>query len=309
MKKRIDFTKMNGLGNDYIYVDADRFPIADPAAFSIRWSQPHTGIGSDGLIMIRRSQVADFAMRIFNADGTEALMCGNGSRCVGKWVYDKGLTDKTDITLDTLAGIKRIRLQLTDGEVVGATVDMGAPLLANPRQVATADGTLEGNRLTASGLELHATYVCMGNPHCVVFIDDLAALEAAATGQSAGDTLSTAALQTLGRQLEFHPLFPERANIEFVQPLPDGSLRMRVWERGSGVTQACGTGACATAVAASLTGHAGRESVVRMDGGDLHIRWDEKDGHVYMTGPAETSFEGYVLTEEPLLDTVASTSR
>lgn len=275
---RIEFTKMHGLGNDYIYIDADRFPIADPSAFSIRWSQPDTGIGSDGLILISRSDKADFRMRIFNADGSEAMMCGNGSRCVGKYVYDKGLTDKTEIELETLSGIKHISLQTEGGVATGATVDMGTPLLSNKEQVATEDGTMEGVSLHVLGHDYKGTYVCMGNPHFVIFVDDIAEVE----------------LDAAGPILEVAETFPQRANIEFVQDLGDGTLRMRVWERGSGITAACGTGACATAVAACVTGRAGREATVRMDGGDLHIRWNVRDGHVYMTGPAETSFEGYL---------------
>lgn len=261
----IDFTKMHGLGNDYIYIDTDRHPIDNPEALSVLWSQPHTGIGSDGIILISRSDVADFKMRIFNADGTEALMCGNGSRCVGKYVYDKGLTNKTTITLETLSGIKRLDLKVgIDGLVSAATVDMGT--------TSTAE--------TPYGLA-----VDMGNPHCVIFVDDITAVDVA----------------TRGREIEFDPMFPGRTNVEFVEVRPDGSLRMRVWERGSGITQACGTGACATAVAACVRGYARRTTAadakpirVVMDGGELLIRWDAEDGHVYMTGPATTVFEGRI---------------
>jgi len=273
---KIEFTKMHGLGNDYIYINSDKFPISDPSAFSIKWSTPDTGIGSDGLILISRSRTADFRMRIFNADGSEAMMCGNGSRCVGKYVYDKGLTDKTEIELETLSGIKHISLQIQDGRAIGATVDMGTPVLSNKEQVATEDGTMENVSLHALGHDYKGTYVCMGNPHFVIFVDDI----------------NEVSLEEVGPVLENAPIFPQRANIEFVQVLKDASLRMRVWERGSGITAACGTGACATAVAACITGKAGRESTIRMDGGDLHIRWNVKDGHIYMTGPAETSFEG-----------------
>lgn len=253
----IEFTKMHGLGNDYIYVDTDRFPLDDPTSLSILWSQPHTGVGSDGLILISRSEVADFKMRIFNADGTEALMCGNGSRCVGKYVYDKGLTDKTEVTLETLSGIKRIALQVgDDGLVEAATVDMGPTRTEE----------------TPLGLA-----VDMGNPHCVIFVDSIETVDVA----------------TRGREIEFDPMFPNRTNVEFVEVRPDGSLRMRVWERGSGITQACGTGACATAVAACVRGYAQRDTDVSvvMDGGTLTVRY-ASDGHVYMTGPATTVFEG-----------------
>ena len=281
----IKFTKMQGLGNDYIYVNTDLYPIENPEQFSIRWSQYHTGIGSDGLILISRSEVADFMMRIFNADGTEAMMCGNGSRCVGKYVYDHHLTDKTEIDLDTLSGIKHITLHPdASGEVHRATVDMGQPRLSHPQQVATPSGSLEGQPITIEveengktvRKEFQGTYVCMGNPHVVIFVDDI----------------SQVPVEKYGPLIEFHPLFPQRTNVEFVEVQADSVLRMRVWERGSGITQACGTGACATAVAAFLTGRTDRFSTVRMDGGDLEITYDETDSHILMTGPAETTFEG-----------------
>lgn len=273
----IRFTKMQGLGNDYIYINTDLYPINNPEEFSIQWSKSHTGIGSDGLILISRSDKADFKMRIFNADGTEAMMCGNGSRCVGKYVYDHHLTDKTEIDLDTLSGIKHITLHPdTQGEIHNATVDMGEPMLSNLTQVSTPSGDLTGVNIHVADQTFQATYVCMGNPHVVIFVDDISRIP----------------VESYGPEIEFNPLFPQRANIEFVQVLPDSTLRMRVWERGSGITQACGTGACATAVAAFTTGRAPRTSTVRMDGGELHIHLRESDNHVLMTGPAETSFEG-----------------
>lgn len=273
----IRFTKMQGLGNDYIYINTDQYPIDKPEEFSIQWSKSHTGIGSDGLILISRSDKADFKMRIFNADGTEAMMCGNGSRCVGKYVYDHHLTDKTEIDLDTLSGIKHITLHPdTQGEIHNATVDMGEPMLSNLTQVNTPSGDLTGVNIHVADQTFQATYVCMGNPHVVIFVDDISRIP----------------VESYGPEIEFNPLFPQRANIEFVQVLPDSTLRMRVWERGSGITQACGTGACATAVAAFVTGRAPRTSTVRMDGGELHIHLRENDNHVLMTGPAETSFEG-----------------
>ena len=284
----IKFTKMQGLGNDYIYVNTDLYPIENPEQFSIRWSKYHTGIGSDGLILISRSEVADFMMRIFNADGTEAMMCGNGSRCVGKYVYDHHLTDKTEIDLDTLSGIKHITLHPdASGEVHRATVDMGQPRLSHPQQVATPSGSLEGQPITIEveengktvRKEFQGTYVCMGNPHVVIFVDDI----------------SQVPVEKYGPLIEFHPLFPQRTNVEFVEVQADSVLRMRVWERGSGITQACGTGACATAVAAFLTRRADRFSTVRMDGGDLEITYDETDSHILMTGSAETTFEGELL--------------
>ena len=273
----IRFTKMQGLGNDYIYINTDQYPIDKPEEFAIQWSKPHTGIGSDGLILISRSDKADFKMRIFNADGTEAMMCGNGSRCVGKYVYDHHLTDKTEIDLDTLSGIKHITLHPdTQGEIHNATVDMGEPMLSNVTQVNTPSGDLTGVNIHVADQTFQATYVCMGNPHVVIFVDDISRIP----------------VESYGPEIEFNPLFPQRANIEFVQVLPDSTLRMRVWERGSGITQACGTGACATAVAAFTTGRSPRTSTVRMDGGELHIHLRESDNHVLMTGPAETSFEG-----------------
>ena len=258
----IHFTKMHGLGNDYIYVNTDQYPIEDPEAFSIQWSRPHTGIGSDGLVMISRSEVADFRMRIFNADGSEAMMCGNASRCIGKYVYEKGLTQKTEITLETLSGIKRLSLTVQEGKVSSVTVDMGEPQLMDTVQVA--------------GYE--AVCVSMGNPHAVIFVDDVEAVP----------------LSEVGPVIEHDSLFPNRTNVEFVQIMPDGSLRMRVWERGSGITQACGTGACATAVAAYSTGRATCSTRVVMDGGTLQITCNPTDNHVYMTGGATLAFEGTI---------------
>ncbi len=274
----VKFVKMHGTGNDYIYVDTARYPITDPETLAVRWSALHTGIGSDGLVLVGRSDKADFSMRIFNADGSEAMMCGNASRCIGKYVYENGLTDKEVVTLETLSGIRTLKLCVADGIVREVTVDMGEPLLCNPQQVATEDGSLQSGCVATEAGRYTGTFVCMGNPHFVIFVEDVEAVNLAVEGPL----------------LEHHFLFPERVNVEFVQVRPDGTLRMRVWERGSGVTQACGTGACATAVAAALNGWGGRESVIRMDGGVLSVRWDEADGHVYMTGPAVTVFRGEI---------------
>ena len=278
MTTKIKFTKMHGAGNDYIYVDTTQYPIADPAKKAIEWSKFHTGIGSDGLILIGVSDKADFSMRIFNADGSEAMMCGNASRCIGKYVYDNKLTQKEVITLETLSGIKILKLHTENGLVEEVTVDMDLPLLTNSRQINTPDGKMLAKTITVDGKEYKGTFVCMGNPHLVIFIDDIKNVN----------------LPAIGPKLENHPLFPERTNVEFVEVLPDGSLRMRVWERGSGITMACGTGACATAVAAYLNHKAGRKSRVRMDGGDLQVHWNETDGHVYMTGPAVKVFDGEI---------------
>lgn len=278
MATTIKFTKMQGAGNDYIYVNTLRHPIADPVRTSIKWSSCHTGIGSNGLVLIGKSTKADFSMRIFNADGSEAMMCGNASRCIGKYVYDNKLTQKEVITLETLSGIKILKLHTENGLVEEVTVDMDLPLLTNSRQINTPDGKMLAKTITVDGKEYKGTFVCMGNPHLVIFIDDIKNVN----------------LPAIGPKLENHPLFPERTNVEFVEVLPDGSLRMRVWERGSGITMACGTGACATAVAAYLNHKAGRKSRVRMDGGDLQVHWNETDGHVYMTGPAVKVFDGEI---------------
>lgn len=278
MATTIKFTKMHGAGNDYIYVNTLAYPVEDPVKTSIKWSAYHTGIGSDGLVLIGKSDRADFSMHIFNADGSEAMMCGNASRCIGKYVYENKLTDKEEVTLETLSGIKILKLHIEDGRVEEVTVDMDAPLLTNPKQIDTKTGGMISETIIADGKEYKGTFVCMGNPHLVIFIDDIKKVN----------------LPMVGPKLENHPLFPDRVNVEFVEVLPDGSLRMRVWERGSGITMACGTGACATAVAAVLNHKAERHSLVRMDGGDLHIHWDEKDGHVYMTGPAVKVFDGEI---------------
>lgn len=279
----IRFAKMQGAGNDYIYIYGS--PMADPSAFSRRWSDRHKGIGSDGLVLIERSAVpeADFTMRIFNADGSEAMMCGNASRCIGKYVYEKGLTDKTSVRLLTKAGIKTLKLHIDkDNRVESVTVDMQQPCLADRSLLATADGSMREGTITVCGQELCGTFVSMGNPHFVIFTDDAEAVD----------------LVRLGSALEVHPLFPQRCNIEFASLAGSGRIRTRVWERGSGITLACGTGACATAVAAALTGRSGRRSRVIMDGGELDIVWNEADNHVYMTGPAEFVFEGEVFLNE-----------
>ena len=263
---KIPFTKMHGCGNDYIYVDVSQYPIDNPSEAAIRWSDRHKGIGSDGLVLIDRSPVpeADFSMRIFNADGSEAMMCGNASRCIGKYLYERGLTTKTRIRLLTLSGVKTLLLHIENDNVKNVTVDMGEPILEDASQFIVSRGLDQG------------TFVSMGNPHYVIFTDNV---------DQVGET---------GRILEHHPAFPQRCNIEFAHIESDGSIRTRVWERGSGITQACGTGACATAVAAFLTGRAGRQSDIIMDGGTLTIEWRESNHHVYKTGPAEFVFDGEV---------------
>lgn len=282
MTTTIKFTKMHGAGNDYIYVNTLLYNIADPAKAAIALSAPHTGIGSDGLVLIGESKLpeADYSMRIFNADGSEAMMCGNASRCIGKYLFEKGITDKTQIRLLTLSGIKILNLHLDaqGKKVESVTVDMLEPVLANRNQMASEDGSMTDGLVDVVDREFRGTFVSMGNPHFVIFVDNIAEID----------------VEKYGKALEYDPLFPERCNIEFAQVLGDGKIRTRVWERGSGITMACGTGACATAVAAAKTGRAGRESDIVMDGGTLHIEWSEADNHVYMTGPAAFAFEGEV---------------
>lgn len=276
--KKIHFTKMHGAGNDYIYVNTLLYDVNDPNSASVRWSDRHKGIGGDGLVLICRptTDAADYRMRIFNADGSEAMMCGNASRCIGKYLYERGLTDKTEIKLETLSGIKTLMLHLdNEGKTLeSVTVDMLEPLTENHRQYAD----LSGGILLAEGRRFEGTFVCMGNPHFVTFLNDI-------------DTIDIA---RYGAVMERDSNFPERCNIEFAQILSDGAIRTRVWERGSGITMACGTGACATAVAAALTGRASRRSEIRMDGGTLQIEWRSADNHVYMTGPAEIVFDGEI---------------
>ena len=267
MNPTIHFIKMHGVGNDYIFVDTSLYPIDNPEAVSIAWSRYHFGIGSDGLVLIGKSPTpdADFTMRIFNADGSEGLMCGNACRCIGKYVYERGLTDKRHIRLMTASGVKMLDLTVDEaGTVTSVTVDIQAPVLEDEHLFLT-----DGEALP------DGVFVSMGNPHYVIFVDDIDKVD----------------VQSEGPKLERHSRFPERCNIEFAQVTEDG-IRMRVWERGSGITMACGTGACATAVAAALTGRCGRQSRIVMDGGVLNIEWREADGHVYLSGPAVIAFEG-----------------
>lgn len=276
MHNRIHFTKMDGAGNDYIYVDTIRYPISDPQTASVKWSNRHTGIGSDGLVLIGKPSIlsgADFSMRIFNADGSEAKMCGNASRCIGKYLYERHLTDSSEIKLETLSGVKTLSLSLSPDRltVTGVTVDMLQPAF---HQASQYDEQVGLDALREYG---HPLFVSMGNPHCVVFVDDIAAIDVARVG-------------AMGEHL---PAFPERCNIEFAQLTGTDELRTRVWERGSGITMACGTGACATAVAAAHVGLTSRESDVVMDGGRLHVRWAEDD-HVMLSGPAEFVFDGEI---------------
>lgn len=273
----IRFTKMQGLGNDYIYVNVMECPISNPEQFSIRWSDRRKGIGSDGLIMIGGSKIADFSMRIFNADGSEARMCGNGARCVGKYLHDKGLTDKTEIRLETLSGIKVLKLHLaSDGTVDMVTVNMGQGL---PLKVNHGSGTLVGEKLNVGEGPTVCSAIDMGNPHLVMFVKDA----------------EKAHVSEVGPFMEHNAMFPDRANIEFAQVLDRKHIRMRVWERGSGITFACGTGACATAVASAMQGYTDADGCdVIMDGGTLTVQWDPETKEVLMTGAAEFVFDGTV---------------
>ena len=267
---------MHGAGNDYIYIDTMRFPIAHPEKLAVAWSDRHKGIG--------KNESGHFTMRIFNNDGSEGKMCGNGIRCVGKYLYDNGITSEKELPIDTLSGTKLLHMTTdADNKVVEVTVDMGEPILADKHQLATPDGSMQDGEVTIGHTNYRGTFVSMGNPHFINFINGVEEYD----------------VQTNGVRLEQAQIFPERCNIEFAEIRPDGSIRMRVWERGSGITMACGTGACATAVAAALTGRAGRTSTIVMDGGQLTIVWNENDNHIYMTGPATTVFTGTIeLPEE-----------
>lgn len=274
------FTKMQGIGNDYIYVNCFKENVPDPESVSIKVSDRHFGIGGDGLVLIMPSDKADFRMRMFNADGSEGMMCGNASRCIGKYVYDKGLTDKTDITLETKSGIKKLHLNPENGKVKTVEVDMGEAIL-KPRDIPmNADGDSFVNKPVAvDGREQNITAVSMGNPHAVIFTVSIDKLD----------------FEKIGPSYENHPLFPERVNTEFCEVIDSRTLKMRVWERGSGETWACGTGACATAVAAVLNGLCKRdeEITLKLRGGDLKITY-RSDNHVIMCGEAETVFEGEI---------------
>ena len=268
---------MQGAGNDYIYINGFEAIPPHLSSLAVTMSDRHFGVGSDGLVMIVPSKTCDFGMRMFNADGTEAEMCGNAARCVGKYLYDHGMTDKTELTLETLAGVKRIYLTVAHGRVTSVKVDMGEPRLL-PGDLPVL---LPGDRVVAQPIEVcghrfSMTCVSMGNPHAVIFLDDLQAYD----------------LHAIGRAIEHHELFPRRTNVEFVKVLAPDVLQMRVWERGAGETLACGTGACASLVAAVLNDRSRRAATLRLVGGDLQIEWDETSNHVFMTGDAVTVFEG-----------------
>ena len=275
------FTKMQGLGNDYVYMNAIEQPIDENISDLARFvSNRHFGVGSDGLILICKSDVADFRMRMFNADGTEAEMCGNGIRCVGKYVYDKGLTQKTTVSIETLAGIKALKLNVKNGKVDTVRVDMGEPILAPEKiPVMSVENPVQNLKVKAVDREFVFSCVSMGNPHAITIVEDVDNFD----------------VETYGKVLEVASVFPNKTNVEFVEIVDRNHVKMRVWERCSGETLACGTGASATAVACSLKGLTDRHVFVDLLGGTLEIEWNEKDNHVYMTGKAVTVFEGELV--------------
>lgn len=278
--KKINFTKMHGIGNDYVYVDGFKETIENPNAFSEFVSDRRFGIGSDGLVMILPSDCADFKMRIFNADGSEAKMCGNATRCIGKFVYESGHTDKTEVTLETLSGIKHLKLTVEDGKVVYVEVDMGEAILV-PKDIpvlSDLDRFIK-QPMIIDNQTYDVTCISMGNPHAVIFCEDVDSLD----------------LETIGPKFEFNPLFPDRINTEFVQIIDENTVKMRVWERGSGETWACGTGACAVTVACCLNNYCKQDNelTVKLRGGDLKITY-KADGTVLMKGPATKVFDGTI---------------
>ena len=273
------FTKMEGLGNDYVYVNCFKEKVENPAELARKVSDRHFGIGSDGLILIKPSEVADFCMDMYNADGSRSEMCGNGIRCVAKYVYDYGLTTKTNISVETLAGIKYLDLQVEDGKVKLVTVNMGAPELVPANiPVKSEKDILIKEPIEVGGRQYEMTCVSMGNPHSIVFVEDT----------------ENFPLEEVGPQFENHEVFPNRVNAEFIQILDAKTVNMRVWERGTGETLACGTGACAATVACILNGLTENEITLHLLGGDLLVRWDREENLVYMTGPAKIVFDGEI---------------
>lgn len=276
------FTKMHGCGNDYIYINCLAETVTEPERLAIAMSERHFGVGADGLVLILPSETGDFRMRMFNLDGSEGEMCGNAVRCIGKYVYERGLTQKREIALETAGGMKYLMLDVRDGIVESVTVDMGAPILT-AEKIPVQSETSPVIGLAAEVLDRTLVFTCvsMGNPHAVTFVAET----------------ETYPVERYGRAAEILPLFPRKANIEFVEVLARDRIRMRVWERGSGETLACGTGACASVVACVLNGYTDRKVAVELQGGTLTVEWREADGHVFMTGPAAFSFDGVWLRE------------
>lgn len=275
------FTKMHGIGNDYIYVNCMKETVEEPSKLAVKLSDRHFGAGSDGLILIRQSKKADFEMEMYNADGSRGEMCGNGIRCVGKYVYEKGLTDKTSVSIETLAGIKQLELIVKDQKVAEVCVEMGKPQFAADKIPVISDlKEVINSPLTVNGKEYLVTCVSVGNPHCVVFLkEDVRELD----------------IKAIGPFFENHKNFPKRINTEFINVLDEKTLRMRVWERGSGETMACGTGACAAAAAAVVNGLTKEDVTVHLLGGDLTIKWNRKEDMIYMTGEAAEVYEGEIF--------------
>lgn len=277
----MDFTKMHGLGNDFVVVYGEQELPSNASELAVKLCDRFFGIGADGLVYILPSAKADFTMRIMNSDGSEAEQCGNAIRCVAKYVYDHGLIDRTEMTIETLgAGVQKLRLTVEEGRVASVRVDMGEPILDGLRVPTTVDQhPVVNHPIEVDGREFRFTAVSMGNPHCVIYVDDAVSFD----------------LGTWGPKLEVHPLFPRKTNVEFATVNSRNQIDMRVWERGAGPTLACGTGACATLVASVLNGSADRSATISLKGGDLFIEWDEHDNHVYMTGPAEVVYTGAVV--------------
>lgn len=276
----IKFTKMQGLGNDYVYIDAINQKIENESSLAQIISNRHFGIGSDGLILICSSEIADFKMRMFNSDGSEAEMCGNGIRCVGKFIYDKGLTNKTTLKIETLAGVKEVKLNLKEGKVDTVRVDMGEPILETEKiPVVSSEKMAKNLKLEIEEREFNFTCVSMGNPHAITFIEKVENFE----------------VEKYGSKIEVNERFPKKTNVEFIEIVNKEYIKMRVWERGAGETLACGTGACASVVAGIINNLIERKVTVELLGGILEIEWNKEDNHVYMTGPAVTVYEGELL--------------
>lgn len=278
----MQFTKVQGIGNDFVVINGMEEQINDYAAAAVKICDRHFGVGADGLVIVLPSQIADFRMRIFNSDGSEAEMCGNVTRCFAKYVFERGLTAKTQLTIETLAGIIVPELQFDEeGKVSAIRVDMGKPRLrrAEIPMIGPEQDQVVSEALEVDGEVYHITCVSMGNPHCVIFIDDMKAIQ----------------LEKIGPKIETHAKFPRKTNVEFIQVLNDQEMVMRVWERGAGVTLACGTGSCAALAAAVLNKKTGRKAVIHLEGGDLTLEWDEQSGHIFKTGPAEEVFTGTYL--------------
>ncbi len=277
----IKFTKMQGLGNDYVYIDAINQKIENESSLAQFVSNRHFGIGSDGLILIYNSEIADFKMRMFNSDGSEAEMCGNGIRCVGKFVYDKGLTNKTTLKIENLAGVKELKLNLKEGKVDTVRVDMGEPILeAEKVPVVSSEKMAKNLKLEIEEREFNFTCVSMGNPHAITFVENVENFE----------------VEKYGSKIEVNERFPKKTNVEFIEFVNKEYIKMRVWERGAGETLACGTGACASVVAGIINNLIERKVTVELLGGILEIEWNKEDNHVYMTGPAVTVYEGELKT-------------